>query len=279
MDAIKEFEEMQFVRVVDAEEFINSLPKEEITNYSILNQINRLKKFLNYNNRSVDNLYLKIYVDEIQYFYFDGIFLSYLNPNIDENGFCDYKEYFLKMEERFLKSYESGKITNLSVIIDKRLRPFMYRVFYDKLSQEQRFKGFVEIYKLCENPQQGFSNSISMEIQNYIPSRIKENRNGSNLVDKDGFITILRGQGSESTHSKKAMSWTTDMKTAKFFAYRFDNDGYVVKGKVHIDDVIFIYDEEYGEDYEDYKGDPEKEILVVPGSVIDIKRIKDPKAK
>lgn len=278
MDAIKEFEEMQFVMAVDAEEFINSLPKEKINNYSILDEINRLKKFLNYNNRSVDNLYLKLYDDDRQYFYFDGIFLLYLNPNIDENGFCDYKEYFLNMEEIFLKSYESGTITNLATVIDKRFRPFMYRVFYDKLSQEQRFNGFIDIYKFCENPQQAFPKSILMEIKNYIPSSIKESRKCSNLVDKDGFITILRGQGSESTDPKEAMSWTTDMKTAKFFAYRFDNYGYVVKGKVHIDDVIFIYDEEYGEDDEDYK-DPEKEILVVSRSVIDIKRIKAPKAK
>lgn len=45
------------------------------------------------------------------------------------------------MEERFLKAYESGRITNLSVMIDKRLRPFMYMVFYDKLSSNH----FVDI--------------------------------------------------------------------------------------------------------------------------------------
>ena len=141
MDAIREFEEMRFIRAIDAEEFINSVPKEEINDYSILDETNRLKKFLNQNNRGVDNLYLKIYDDDRQYFYFDGIFLLYLNPRIDESAFHDYKKYFLKMEERFLKAYESGRITNLSVMIDKRLRPFMYMVFYDKLSSNH----FVDI--------------------------------------------------------------------------------------------------------------------------------------
>lgn len=47
MDAIREFEEMRFIRAIDAEEFINSVPKEEINDYSILDETNRLKKFLN----------------------------------------------------------------------------------------------------------------------------------------------------------------------------------------------------------------------------------------
>jgi len=110
------------------------------------------------------------------------------------------------------------------------------------------------------------------EIAGYVPTHIRESRKNSKLVDKDGFITIFRGNGLKST---KAMSWTTDLKTAKFFAYRYDDDGYVVNGKVHVDDVIFIFDEDYGEDCKD----SEKEILVVAGSVKNRKRIKTSKEK
>lgn len=66
--------------------------------------------------------------------------------------------------------------------------------------------------------------------------------------------------------------------------YRFENckwyndNGYVVKGKFHSNDVIMIVDEEFGEDDVGYK-DPEKEILVAPGSAKEIKKIKTSKEK
>lgn len=276
MDAINEFQEMGFLKVLDVEDFINSRPKDELEKYSfILNQIHKLKKFLKYIDRNVENLYMKKYC-YMEYFYFDGTFLFYINPDIiDENEFQGHKEYFLEMEERFLKSYKAGRISNLDMIIDKRLRPFMYRVFYDRLSEEERFKGFIEIYKSCEKPQQAFPKDIVNTITDYIPNNIREHRKFNKLVDKDGYITVLRGNGSESTEANEAMSWTTDLKTAKFFAYRYGDDGYVVKGKVHVNDVILIYDEEYAQD-EDYK-DTEKEILVIPGSVKNIRKIKTSK--
>jgi hypothetical protein len=278
MDAMKEFKDMEFLKVIDAEEVINGLSKEELDKYSsTLGQFNILKGFLNYIGRSVDNLYFKKYC-EIEYFYFDGTFLTTLNPNINDKEFDDYKEYFLGMEERFLKSYNEGKISNLSKVIDKRLRPFMYRVFYPRLSEEQKFKGFVDIYKFCENPQQAFPINIISEIRNYVPNYFRETRKSSELIDKDGYISIFRGNGSKSTQANVAMSWSTDLKTAKFFAYRYDNDGHVVKGKVHINDVIMIYDKEYCQEDEDYK-DPEKEILVVPGSVKGVKKVKTSKGK
>jgi hypothetical protein len=277
MDTLKELKEMKFLKVIDAEDFINSRPKEELDNYSSkLGQFNALKRFLNYIGRSVDNLYLKKYT-YTEYFYFDGVFLINLDPNIKEEEFDSYKRYFLNMEERFLKSYDEGRISGLSVFIDKRLSTFIYRVFYDRLSEEERFEGFVSIYKFCENPQQEFPKNIINEIADYIPNNITESRKVSKLVDKDGYITVIRGNTSESTEANEAMSWTTDLKTAKFFAYRYNSNGYVVKGKVHVNNVIMIYDEEYSEDA-NYK-DPEKEILVVPGSVKDIKKIKTSKGK
>jgi len=156
MDSIKEFEQMEFFNLVDVEDFINSKPKDELDNYSfILGEINKVKRFLKYTNRNINNVYLKYYL-EMEYFYFDGIFIFNLNLNVDENEFDGYKEYFLKMEERYLKSYEMGKISNLVAVIDKRLRVFIYRKFYDRLSEEERFKGFIYIYKSCENAQQAF---------------------------------------------------------------------------------------------------------------------------
>lgn len=49
-------------------------------------------------------------------------------------------------------------------------------------------------------------------------------------------VTVYKGYRDES--SKDGMSWTLDEETAKWFANRFGNDGYAIKGTLNRDDVL-----------------------------------------
>ena len=58
-----------------------------------------------------------------------------------------------------------------------------------------------------------------------------------NLPD---VVEIYRGTHYED--DSKALSWTIDFETAKWFATRFDNDGYVLKAKVNKKDIFAFFD-------------------------------------
>lgn len=240
--------------------------------------LNEVKEFITFCGKENNNLYYAVCYDEIQYYYFDGIFINYIGPIFTKDEYEEKKYNLLKEEKMYSLRYEKGELSGMVTWLNKKVRCFAFALFYERMTSEEKFKSFVEIFKYSENAGQCIPEELLKDIINHVPQNIIEKRLGSKLIDKDGFIEVLRGQGSESTEPKKAMSWTTDLKTAKFFAYRYNSNGYVVKGKVHVTDVIMIVDEEFSEDDENYK-DPEKEIIVAPRSVKDIKKIKTSKDK
>ena len=71
------------------------------------------------------------------------------------------------------------------------------------------------------------------------------------------WITVYRGEASESTSYEKACSWTTDINKAYFFAsWRSAENSTILTGKVRKDQVL---------DFIDSRN--EKEMLVLPGTV------------
>ena len=268
-----------FYNVVEVEEYFRKNEELGVGKDKVISVLNEMKDFIIYCEKDPNNLYFnKDYrqIQQMQYYYFDGIFIYFIGPIFEKDAYDEKKYDLLKLEKIYYDAYNDGVLSDIAVVwIHDKVKAFAYMLFYEKMASEEKFKAFVKIYKYSENPGKCIPKEMLLDIMNHVPQDITDKRHQSKIVDKEGYIEVIRGQGSESTDPKEAMSWTTDLKTAKFFAYRYDNDGYVVKGKVHIDDIIFIFDEEYGEDYKD----PEKEILIVPGSVKDIKKIKTSKGK
>lgn len=76
-------------------------------------------------------------------------------------------------------------------------------------------------------------------------------------------IVIYRGQAEKSTHPRRALSWTTSLKTACFFAVRYaKEEALVIKAAVSVDDIFDFIDERN-----------ENEVLIRPGSYIPLEYI------
>lgn len=67
-------------------------------------------------------------------------------------------------------------------------------------------------------------------------------------MDKDEYeayqmlpntVDIYRGIASKS--NPNGISWTTKLKTAEWFANRWDNNGYVIKAKIPKENVLAYY--------------------------------------
>jgi hypothetical protein len=189
------------------------------------------------------------------------------NPSVgmDETLYDYYKREFIIARENCMKSYEKGKL--YYPIIDKKFYPLLYGIFFDKMCNDDKFYKFLDIYKNCEYPKSYFSIEDIKDIAATVPEHLIDKRKNYSIV-RNEHVRVYRGQESCSSIGEGAISWTTDIKIAKFFASRFEGKGSILSGRVHIKNIIAIFDEEY---YDDGESDPEKEILVCPNTVIDIK--------
>ncbi|UZT06196.1 hypothetical protein ONV75_16575 [Clostridium sp. LQ25] len=243
----------------------------------IMEKINKTEKFLKSINKSVDCIYVDmgtLKVGILNIIYFDGV-LFYAMPMTILDNVESVKKNFLRYEKMYLDAYNSGKFYEISDFIDKKNRPAIFNLFYNKMNSENKFKSFVNTHKVTDYALMGISTKVIEEIQNMVPEELVKKRIESKLVDEDGYIKIYRGVCSESSRGKKAISWTRDYEIAKDFATRFSKKGTILSGKIHINDILFIYEEEMwyieGEEDEDYE-DVEKEILLNPKKVIDLKK-------
>ncbi|MFL0250625.1 hypothetical protein ACJDT4_09355 [Clostridium neuense] len=200
--------------------------------------------------------------------YFDGICL-YKFPPYQITDYDVFKSKFLEYENKFYKAYENGQYDNISIYIDKKFEPIIFNIFYHKMSDEDKFINYIYMYKNCDYALQKLPLKLIKEIYKFIPKDLLEKRKNSGLVDCNGYINIYRGVGSKSSKGSRAISWTTDKNVAKWFANRFNKVAKIINGKIHINDVIFIFDEElvYLSEDEFYK-DEEKEIIVIPEKVV-----------
>lgn len=83
-----------------------------------------------------------------------------------------------------------------------------------------------------------------------------------------------------SSTGDKAISWTTNINTAKFFTTRFKDNGRLLTGKVYIKDIIIMYDREprCEKDEEGNINDSEEEVLVKP-YIIMVDNVKNKRTK
>ena len=59
--------------------------------------------------------------------------------------------------------------------------------------------------------------------------------------DFDDTITVYRGVTSYNAKNIRALSWTTDYKTAEWFAHRFDEDGTVYEAQISKEHILAFF--------------------------------------
>lgn len=175
---------------------------------------------------------------------------------MSETFFIDMKmrDIILFREKHYKELLDNKMYGKLFTLIDKPYRFYWYQQLYNDIPLEARYELFIDIYRGSEY---GF-NSLDKEFVQEVFS-VRPHKEINIFTD---VVTIYRGEGSKSTHYSEAYSWTTQLKTAKFFANRFNSDGVIYQAKVNKKDII---------DYLEGRG--EAEILVMPNKVYDIERI------
>lgn len=163
-------------------------------------------------------------------------------------------------EKKAISEYLQNKdYSGVLGVISKGYRMQAFQDMFNIIPDEEKINLFKEVYSSMEYNFREIKNKFLQKIIKY-KQPITEI-----TPDEKGYVTVYRGESSESTPYKKALSWTTDLDTAIFFANRWKVLGAVGKvnqGKVHIDNIICYI--------EDRK---EKEVIVMRGSVEDVKQI------
>ncbi|NFH01592.1 hypothetical protein FC831_15215 [Clostridium botulinum] len=212
-------------------------------------------------NKEHEELIIKNGLDINKFYKVEGKFHPYCYINntvyveiysLNESDFNNLrvKEMIEKREQMHEECIEDKDYERLFIYIDKPYRMDWYVKLFNEIPNDRKYEIFRGIYSSMEY---GFDNID----RQFLDKIFKYN----NLDRKqfDDITTIYRGETEESTPYNYAYSWTTDLKTAEWFANRFDSDGVVYKGyvkKEHILDYI-----------EDRK---ESEILAFPENVFNV---------
>lgn len=118
------------------------------------------------------------------------------------------------------------------------------------------YKLFFDVYCRCEY---GFNLLPTDSLDVILATKTDEQKAATSeaLAGYDDIITVYRGENSDSTPHETAMSWSTDINIANFFASRHgDGPGHIYSGHVLKSNIIDVYN-----------GRNESEIIVYPGSV------------
>jgi hypothetical protein len=214
---------------------------------------------LSYLDISSDNLYLStnpfspfVYIKDFTYIDIQNLDIEFMKTFKVKETIIDITKEIDSL--RTEQDYET--------IVQLTSNKYVLNVFhdaYEEIPVEQKYKVFRATYTQMEYGFQAFKPEILEEVltMNNDTSFKEELK-----VDKEGYVTVYRGEGSKSRGIEEAYSWSTEERVAKFFAYRFDKKGKIYQGKVHIDDIVDFIDDRN-----------ESEILVIPENVKDIVEI------
>lgn len=211
----------------------------------------------------------------IEYFFINK--KGFFSPICFFNGYvlCDIYSYdeeqlnSLRIKDRI--QYQTKEITDqinkghfdtALLYIDERARLMVFKnimkIYNEPKFKNKLFNAFLFIY--CKNE---FGFKYYYEVLKELlpvnqPVILKNVRK-----EKNGYVTLFRGQNTLSTPLNETYSWTTNAAIALFFAHRFEGEGCVYTAKVHKSDIIA---------YMDDRG--ESEVLVDPSKVKDIEILK-----
>jgi hypothetical protein len=167
-------------------------------------------------------------------------------------------QYFKHKTELHDKMLAKKDYDGLFSHMDKKVLIPNFVEMYDQIPDNQKYDIFKDLYVRSEYGFQMFPLEIikdcfeKRKLSTDWKKRMQKFK--KEVKSDDGTITVYRGENLSSAKSDDAFSWTTDKKTAKFFADRFSKGaGKISSKKISVEEVI---------DYLDDRG--ESEIILFP---------------
>lgn len=158
----------------------------------------------------------------------------FITPIDNLSDFCNsinIQRYQLK------KLWQEGKYSKFFTMVHQGFTLEIFTNHYMDIPKEKVYDVFKNVYTNCE---MNFS-MLSIELIQYVyknKDKKKLENTLNNIADKNGYIRIYRGEGSNSTNIKNAYSWTTNLNTANYFGFRCRQNGIIYRGKVHKSKVL-----------------------------------------
>ena len=155
--------------------------------------------------------------------------------SIDE-GFYDITKPTDILEARIIIAKDIAKVDNYCkylMMINKPYLPAFFKYTKDYISEEDYNKFLSNMWVLVEfsNDDANISPNEFTKIFKKTNKNILMNEEELEAYNKlDDLVTVYRGVKPKS--STKALSWTTDIKVAKWFADRWEKNGKVYKAQI-----------------------------------------------
>jgi len=154
------------------------------------------------------------------------------------------KEHIKQKTEKFDKYIKANRWADIYMFMENKVIIPQFKLDYDKIPDNQKYEIFIDLY---QNSEYGFELLPKDMVLDLFQHRKKSADWKKRMLafnkvikkDENGNITIYRGTNLASTNNDNAFSWTLSMKTAKFFANRFNkNKGRIEERKIKPAEVI-----------------------------------------
>jgi len=136
------------------------------------------------------------------------------------------------------------------------------------LSQEDMSKILASAWILSENPNAdantGKRDLVTL-FQSAAPDVLMTEDERQELTDLESPVTVYRGVTSYNAKNIRALSWTLNYETAKWFATRFGENGTVYEAQVDKDRILALFN-----------GRNESEVIVNPRYLMNIEPVNEP---
>ncbi|MGF7058651.1 hypothetical protein [Brassicibacter mesophilus] len=224
--------------------------------------VNSLEDFKKYFGEETNNIYYSE-KDYFKFFYLDFNDYVYLPlPATDLDTLKQYNIYesILFEKEKINNIIKKKEFEDLFFMIDKQFLFKAYEDLFNKIPDNIKFPCFRIVYMRSEY---GFA-----ELNSDFIKKVFSYQNDKEFLkeldfDGDDYLTVYRGEGSQSNTVDNAFSWSIDEESALFFANRFGEDNArLYTAKIHKDNII---------DYITQRN--EEEILLLPEHLEDIEEL------
>ncbi|WCF11429.1 HD domain-containing protein (plasmid) [Paenibacillus thiaminolyticus] len=179
----------------------------------------------------------------------------------------------LRIKERVLHlksiaeiSFEKENFDDLFFFTEDSVKIMLFNKLYWLLPDEVKYQKYMDIYINMDYGHELIDRKIINDVWNHQPISEKTKiKKELDCVNQENQITIYRGEGALSTPNYLAMSWTTSLNVACYFATRIRSDltGRIYKAKIKKDLVL---------NYENSR--KEQEVIINPTQLKDVKEIR-----
>lgn len=198
-------------------------------------------------------------------------FPVFLSIDVFSETFIDVlhvKERIHGLQKAITEAMQMQDYKRILFYTEDRAKVLIFNKLYWLVPDEKKYGFYQDLYTFLDYGHQAIDKDIRKHVWKCQPHSEKEKiRLELDRIEPGEYITIFRGEGKESTPYDRAMSWTTSLSVAAFFATRIKSDisGKVYRARVRKEHVL---------DYIEYRG--EKEILVFPEHLSDVEQISMP---